>query len=137
MKKLALICGIALVFTSASTLIPAQSSEPEESSKHGRGLAAIDHFWAVFHGNDYGSIASVQDDLTAAIAADQNNPTLYALLAATHFWHIGEYTRDSNPNPAVLQADMPTAVQLFTQAMNLDYYSTHPPEYINDDHLPG
>lgn len=136
-KLLSLLFGIALLLALGTALISGQVSEPENVSRHRASDAAIDHFWAIFHGNDYGAIPKVQDELTAALAVDQNDPTLYALLAATHFWHVGEYTRDPKPNPAVLQGDMPAAVQLFTNALNLDYYSPHPLGFINDDHLPG
>jgi hypothetical protein len=99
--------------------------------------AAIEHFWAVYHGNDYGSIPAVQGELEAALNSDPDNATLYALLGATHFWHVGEYTRDPNPNPSVLQQDMPTAVQFFQKALDLDYNGQHLIGYVNDDHLPG
>jgi hypothetical protein len=99
--------------------------------------AAIEHFWAVYHGNDYGSIPAVQAELRSALNSDPDNATLYALLGATHFWHVGEYARDPNPNPSVLQQDMPTAVQLFQKALDLDYSGQHLIGYVNDDHLPG
>jgi hypothetical protein len=99
--------------------------------------AAIEHFWTVYHGNDYGSIPAVQAELQSALTGDPDNATLYALLGATHFWHVGEYTRDPNPNPSVLQQDMPTAVQLFQKALDLDYYGQHLIGHVNDDHLPG
>jgi hypothetical protein len=102
-----------------------------------RSAAAIDHFWTVYHGNDYASIPDVQVELQSAIAGDRDNPTLYALLGATHFWHISEYTRASNPDLAVLQQDMPTAAGLFQQAMTLDYDGQHLPGYENNDALPG
>jgi hypothetical protein len=112
----------------------------EDDDHHGdqeASRAAIDSFWRVYHGNQYGAIPQVQAQLQSAIQRDPDNPTLYALLGATHFWHIGEYMRDPNPNMSVLQQDMPNAVVLFGQALELDYYSKHPIGYINDDHLPG
>ncbi|HKA89355.1 MAG TPA: hypothetical protein VKE22_16925 [Haliangiales bacterium] len=90
--------------------------------------AAIDLFWATYHGNDYARIPDVQAALQAAIDRDPNDAELYAYLAATHFWHIGEYKRDPHPDPAVLQQDMPMAAQLFQKASDLD---------PNEDHLPG
>ena len=91
----------------------------------------------MYHGNDYGAIPEVQAELQGALNRDPANATLYALLGATHFWHIGEYTRDPKPEFSVLQQDMPTAVQLFQKALDLDYNGRHLIGYINDDHLPG
>jgi tetratricopeptide (TPR) repeat protein len=99
--------------------------------------AAIERFWDVYHGNDYGDIARVQAQLQQALQSDPNNATLYALLGATHFWHVGEYTRDPKPDPNALRQDMPTAVNLFQKALDLDYCGKHLIGYINDDHLPG
>ena len=101
--------------------------------------AAIEKFWTVYHGNDYDAIPEVQDELERAIRLDPRNPTLYALLGANHFWHVGELTRDPNwkAHQNVLAQDMPTAAGLFQKALDLDYYSPHPIGYINDDHLPG
>jgi hypothetical protein len=100
-------------------------------------VAAIERFWAIYHGNDYDDIPAAQAELERALRHDPNNPTLYALLGATHFWHVGEYTRDPKPNRSVLQQDMPTAASLFQKAYDLDYYGHHLIGYINDDHLPG
>jgi hypothetical protein len=99
--------------------------------------AAIDRFWQVYHGNDYAAIPQVETQLEDAIRRDGDNSTLYALLGAAHFWHIGEYQRDPHPDMSVLQQDMPNAVSLFGKALELDYSSEHPIGYINDDHLPG
>jgi hypothetical protein len=99
--------------------------------------AAVEKFWAVYHGNDYDAIPEVQQELQRAVELDPNNPTLYALLGATHFWHVGEFRRDPKPDPSVLAQDMPTAAGLFKKALDLDYYNPHPIGYINDDHLPG
>jgi len=99
--------------------------------------AAIDRFWAVFHGNDYSAISSVQRQLDAAVQANPDNPTLHALLGATHFWHLGEASRDSIPDDPVLAQDMSDAEDAFDKALKLDYYTPHPIGYINDDHLPG
>ncbi|HEX7159109.1 MAG TPA: hypothetical protein VF214_08855 [Edaphobacter sp.] len=106
-------------------------------ARHDRSRAAIERFWTVYHGNDYGAIPQVQAQLQDAIGHDPENPMLFALLGATHFWHIGEYKRDPNPDLKVLQQDMPTAVSLFGQALELDYYGKHVTGYVNDDHLPG
>jgi hypothetical protein len=102
----------------------------------GRSDAAIEQFWAIFHGNDYGAIAGVQAELQAALEHDPEHVTLYGLLGATHFWHAGEYTRDPKPDLNVLQQDLPTAVQLFQKALDLDY-AQHPIGYVYNDHLPG
>jgi hypothetical protein len=106
---------------------------------HSTGIsrAAIEKFWTIYHGNDYAAIPEVQDKLDRAIQADPNNPTLYALLGATHFWHVGESLRDPKADRNVLAQDMPTAASLFQKALDLDYYTQHPIGYINDDHLPG
>jgi hypothetical protein len=117
----------------------ASQSTYEDSAGTGNGMtgAAIDRFWAVYHGNDYAAIPQVQQQLEAAIQNDANNPTLHALLGATRFWHVGEATRDPIPNDPVLAQDMPDAVNSFGKALQLDYYTQHPIGYINDDHLPG
>ena len=103
----------------------------------GESAAAIERFWAIYHGNDYAAIPRVQAQLQQAIGHDSNNPTLYALLGATYFWHFGEYTRDPNLDVKALQQDIPTAVGLFGKALALDYYGQHLTGYVNDDHLPG
>jgi hypothetical protein len=111
--------------------------------EHGTGIsrAAIEKFWTIYHGNDYAAIPEAQEELQKAIQSDLNNPTLYALLGATHFWHVGEQTRDPNlqapAHQKIFAQDMPTAASLFQKALDLDYYSPHPIGYINDDHLPG
>jgi hypothetical protein len=81
----------------------------------------------------------VQNQLEGAIQLDPDNPTLYALLGATHFWHVGESARDLNQqkDQNIFAQDMPTAASLFEKALNLDYYSPHLIGYVNDDHLPG
>jgi hypothetical protein len=99
--------------------------------------AAIWEFWDAYHGNRFDQIPGVQKSLEQAIHLDSQNPTLYALLGATHFWHFGEASRDPNLDLNVLRQDMPTAVGLFQQALNLDYNSRHLIGYVNDDHLPG
>jgi hypothetical protein len=82
---------------------PAQADQSNNISR-----AAIERFWTVYHGNDYDAIPEVQKELEMAIQTDPNNPTLYALLGATHFWHIGEPSRDPNQ-----QADL----KIFAQGM--------------------
>jgi len=99
--------------------------------------AAIEKFWSIYHGNDYADIPEAQTQLEEAIRLDPNNAKLYALLGATHFWHIGEAARDTTPNDNTLAQDMPSAVNLFQKALNIDYYGQHLIGYINDDHLPG
>lgn len=99
--------------------------------------AAIQGFWKIYHGNNYEAIPEAQEQLEQAIELDPDNPTLYALLGATHFWHVGEASRDPKPNLTVLAQDMPTAASLFQKALDLDYYSPHLTGYVNDDHLPG
>lgn len=127
-----------LLFSAALLLItgfrwnPAADDDRQEASE-----AAIRHFWAVYHGNDYDAIPQVQTELQQAIQNDPESPTLYALLGATHFWHIGEAARDTIPRDPALAQDMPDAVGFFGKALDLDYYSNHPIGYINDDHLPG
>ncbi|MGA8599537.1 MAG: hypothetical protein WB676_32855 [Bryobacteraceae bacterium] len=114
-----------------------QSTAAENAQNANTSDAAIEKFWAVYHGNAYDDIPAVQAELESAIPLDPNNPTLYALLGATHFWHVGEYTRDRKPDPNVLGQDMPTAAALFEKAYTLDYHGQHLIGYINDDHLPG
>src|SRR5260370_21226001 len=114
--------------------VPAQDDHTTGTSR-----AAIEKFWTIYHGNDYAAIPEAQEDLQKAIQSDPNNPTLYALLGATHFWHVGELTRDPNwkAHQNMLAQDMPTAASLFQKALDLDYYSPHPIGYINDHHLPA
>jgi hypothetical protein len=114
----------------------ARGTEDDEGVENA-SRAAIRHFWEVYHGNDYDQIPHVQSELERAIENDPNNPTLYALLGAAHFWHIGEAARDANPQDPALAQDMPEAVENFGKALNLDYYTKHYIGYINDDHLPG
>src|SRR5215469_6574207 len=113
---------------------PAQADQSNNISR-----ASIERFWTVYHGNDYDGIPQVQKGLEMAIQTDPNNPTLYALLGATHFWHVGEASRDPNAqaDQKIFAQDMPTAAALFQKALDLDYYTPHPIGYINDDHLPG
>ena len=131
----AVLSGIVLLISAGFSGWPAEDDDPAENREVSR--AAIDNFWRVYHGNQYSAIPQVQAQLQSAIQRDPDNPTLYALLGATHFWHIGEYKRDPNPNMTVLQQDMGNAVGLFGQALELDYYSKHRIGYVNDDHLPG
>jgi hypothetical protein len=113
----------------------------QDDPSTGVSRAAIEKFWTIYHGNDYDTIPEVQKDLETAIKSDPDNPTLYALLGATHFWHVGEATRDPNAQaPAekkIFAQDMPTAAALFQKALDLDYYTQHPIGHIDDDHLPG
>ena len=133
----ALFCFIGVGHTTGSNNGRPIPTEDDHST--GVSRAAIDKFWTIYHGNNYARIPEAQDQLQKAIQADPDNPTLYALLGATHFWHVGELTRDPNwkANQSVLAQDMPTAASLFQKALNLDYYSPHSIGYINDDHLPG
>jgi hypothetical protein len=133
----AVLLGIVMLRLSGVTLGSGQSAVAARVRSEVTSTAAIERFWAVYHGNDYGAIREVQIRLEAALERDPDNATLYALLGATHFWHIGEYTRDPKPDPNVLQQDMPRAVQLFRKALDLDYYGQHLIGYVNDDHLPG
>ena len=135
----ALFCFIGLGHSSGNNgprPVPAQ-----EDQSTGVSRAAIEKFWTIYHGNDYAAIPEVQKELETAIQSDPDNPTLYALLGATHFWHVGEMARDPNAlEPAhqkVFAQDMPTAAALFQKALDLDYYTQHPIGHINDDHLPG
>jgi hypothetical protein len=109
----------------------------QDDDTSGIDRAAIEKFWTIYHGNDYDAIPEAQNELERAIQLDPDNPTLYALLGATHFWHVGEWTRDTKADLNVLAQEMPTAAGLFQKALELDYYGQHPIGYINDDHLPG
>lgn len=133
----ALLCFIGVGHSSGNgdeRPVPAQDDHSTGISR-----AAIEKFWTIYHGNAYAAIPEAQEELQKAIQSDPNNPTLYALLGATHFWHVGELTRDPNwkAHQDVLAQDMPTAASLFQKALDLDYYTQHPIGYINDDHLPG
>jgi hypothetical protein len=129
----ALLVSAAMVLIAGFTWNPAGDNDQSQETSR----VAIEHFWAVYHGNDYNAIPGVQAELQQAIQNDQDNPTLYALLGAAHFWHIGEAARDPNPHDPALGQDMPDAVSFFGKALDLDYYSKHLIGYINDDHLPG
>lgn len=133
---------VAVLLVAAATLSLAgfaneSAVQDSQSSAQGQTSTAIADFWKIYHGNDYDAIPQAQNELSAAIQNDPNNPTLYALLGATHFWHVGEETRDPIKDDPTLVEDMGNAVDLFGKALQLDYYSPHPIGYINDDHLPG
>jgi hypothetical protein len=127
--------GVATLFCFIG-LAESSSTTPDDQGA-GISRAAIEKFWMIYHANDYAAIRDVQKRLETAIELDPDNPTLYALLGASQFWHFGEFTRDTKPQPGVLAQDMPTAKALFQKALDLDYYSPHPIGYINDDHLTG
>ena len=127
----------ALAAMAALFLLTGFAWNPTSEAFEDATKAAIRHFWDVYHGNQYDQIPPVQAELEQAIANDPNNPTLFALLGATHFWHIGEAARDANPKDPALAEDMPEAVNDFGKALDLDYYTAHLIGYINDDHLPG
>lgn len=130
----AVVLGFIGISAASNSHAFAQESESASASD-----AAIERFWAIYHGNDYAAIPQVENELESAIQLDPNNLTLYALLGATHFWHVGESTRDPNQeqDQSIFQQDMPTAAGLFGKALNLDYYTPHLIGYVNDDHLPG
>ncbi len=111
--------------------------EPANREVAAASAAAIEKFWAIYHGNDYAAIPRVQLQLKAALRRDPSNPALYALLGASYFWHFGEWTRDPNATPETVRDDITAAVPLFKTARDLDYYGMHVPGYVNDDHLPG
>jgi hypothetical protein len=125
----------SVVFVIAALLVSAgfRWTPPDNEDSQ----AAIVHFWSAYHGNDYGAIPQVDAELESALQNDPDNPTLYALLGASHFWHIGEFARDPNQQDPALAHDMPDAVSNFGKALDLDYYTKHFIGYINDDHLPG
>ena len=133
----ALLCFIGVGNSSGSNGGPQVPAQDDQSN--GVSRAAIEKFWTIYHGNDYAGIPEAQKELETAVQSDPNNPTLYALLGATHFWHVGELTRDPNAlaDKQTFAQDMPAAAALFQKALDLDYYSQHPIGYINDDHLPG
>lgn len=145
--KSGLVVAVTLLAAALFSFIGVAHSSSSGSARqmsgreNGTGISerATEHFWTVYHGNDYDAIPEVQKELETAIQSDPNNPTPYALLGATHFWHVGESTRDKNPQADrnVLLQDMPMAAALFQKALDLDYYTPHPIGYINDDHLPG
>ena len=56
---------------------------------------------------------------------------LTALLAATHWWHLSEAAaRERHPDPAVLNSDLLTALQLMRQAAQLNPDEDHWPGFI-------
>ena len=118
---------------------PRRLNVPRETQGRSPSDAAIEQFWAIYHGNEYDAIPQAQKQLEDAVQGDPDNPTLYALLGATHFWHVGESARDTNQqqDQYIFSQDMSTAASLFEKALNLDYYSPHLIGYVNDDHLPG
>jgi hypothetical protein len=132
---LAAILGVSLLAISGFRTGAAQANW--QNSGREATSAAIDHFWAIYHGNDYDAIPKVQEELAGAMQRDPENPMLFALLGATHFWHVGEAARDENPHDPALESDMANAADLFGKSLQLDYYSKHPVGYIDDDHLPG
>jgi len=132
-----LLLGLLMLSTTCSLADEDAPLKAAENRPGGASAVAIEKFWAVYHGNDYAAIASVQLQLRAAMRRDPDNPTLYGLLGASHFWHFGEFARDPHATRQTLEADITSAVQLFQKALDLDYYDTHLPGYVNDDHLPG
>ncbi len=103
----AALLGVVILSSFGVTL---KSGQFDDVGQEGResSNAAIKRFWTVYHGNDFDSIPEVQRELQTALQRDPNNATLYALLGATHFWHIGEYTRRFQTGPgcaAVRHAD--------------------------------
>jgi hypothetical protein len=128
-----LLCAIGITYSFGRDDDPSGSPQASPNST----VAAIRNFWSIYHGNNYAAIPQAQNQLQRAIQFDPNNPTLYALLGATHFWHVGESSRDPKPDMTILQQDMPTAASLFRKALSLDYYAPHLTGYVNDDHLPG
>src|SRR5258708_37603547 len=87
-----------VVFVIAARLVSAgfRSMPAGEDNPNDASQAASVHFWTAYHGNDYDAIPHVETELEAALQNDPDNPTLYALLGASHFWHIGEFARDAN-----------------------------------------
>jgi hypothetical protein len=130
------LVGLAIFWSFGLSHSSGQSAQTRPAHRTATD-AATERFWAIFHGNDYAAIPGVQAQLQAALQQDPENPTLYGLLGATHFWHVGEYMRDPKPDMNVLQQDMPNAVQLFQKALDLDYNGRHPVGYVYNDHLPG
>jgi hypothetical protein len=131
------LCSIVLLclMVTASSLADDENEPPPGVQKRSR--EAIAKFWTIYHGNDYGAIPQVQEQLGAAIQHDANNATLHALLGATYFWHVGESARDPKQDQRVLAQDMPTAVGFFQRALDLDYSGARPIGSLTDDHLPG
>jgi hypothetical protein len=129
--------ALSVVALSYETRASAQIEPATDPADVASSNTAIADFWQVYHGNAYDRIPEVQVELESALQKDQINAQLYALLGATHFWHIGEYTRDAHPDLNVLQNDMPTAASLFNKAFHLNYYGPHPIGFVNDDRLPG
>ncbi len=107
---------------------PNNADTPPDGGASTAAKAAVDAFWRIYHNNDYAHIADVQAELQAAIDQNPNNAELLALLGATHWWHVGEASRDLHPDLSVLSTDLPTAVQLIQRAAQLD---------PNEDHYPG
>jgi len=127
--------SLAILIGTLSTAPLAGGCSADDSASPDGGDPAIgarkasDAFWNTYWGNDYAHIADVQSELRAAIAENPNDAELTALLAATHWWHVSEAAgRERHPDPAVLNSDLPTALQLMRQAAQLDQ---------DEDHLPG
>jgi len=123
MSPLSMVRVVPFAIVLCAELAACGSSDEIQS-----GQAAIDQFWSTYHANGYADIPAVQASLQSAIEREPGNAQLYTYLAATHFWHVGEYARDPHPDMAVLQEDMPTAMGLFRKAAELD---------PDEDHLPG
>jgi hypothetical protein len=121
--------GVEAVSAIASGADPGDGDPNSKCSRAAAAReAAIETFWRVLHDNDYEHIAEAQAALQRGLEENPNDGTLHALLAATHWWHVGEAKRDPNPDPQVLAGDLPTALQLVQRASQLD---------TDDDHLPG
>ena len=92
----ATLLGVLILCFLGVTRSPGQSAATGEARGRGASDAAIERFWDIYRGNEFDAIVEAQAQLGAALVQDPNNPTLYALLGATHFWRSGEYTRDPN-----------------------------------------
>jgi len=127
------------VLLTALTLVPLAggcSADPNSSPDGGGqaaigGKAATDAFWNTYWANDYANIANVQTALRAALNENPRDARLTALLAATHWWHVSEAAaRERHPDQAVLNSDLPTALQLMQQAAQLESDEDHYPGFI-------
>jgi len=125
-----------LVGALATALLAGGCSADDSSSPDGGdpGISArnaSDAFWTTYWGNDYAHIADVQSALRAALAESPSDAELTALLAATHWWHVSEAAaRERHPDRAVLNSDLPTALQLMQQAAQLNPDEDHYPGFV-------
>jgi hypothetical protein len=77
---------------------------------------AVASFLDVFHASRYSQAASEAKKLDDAATASPNDGPVSFVRFLAHLWHLDEYGRDQQPDPAVLQAEAMAGLGLITAA---------------------